>query len=233
MRLLVAETPQRRHLGISSQSSVFAHDGGRIRRGNKEQVEWEQSELAGSNLLCAPVKSNVPKGWWKNIAQPYVPMIHGIGTRPPWVSSSYPPCPLIILSTEPRRSNWGPPSPRPSIGELSGFKIDDAAIAVNDNCWILSPFVFSIVNVSGSGATCTVTLPAFTVCVCQSPRSVATGAPHEACTSGSVHRNCAGLAILDGKHAQTQSMRTHGGNLDLPLWVSLRRNRIREQAFRR
>src|SRR5947209_4893017 len=40
MRLLVTEGPPRRKLRIPRESRVFCHDGGRIRRCNKKDVEW-------------------------------------------------------------------------------------------------------------------------------------------------------------------------------------------------
>ena len=41
MRLLITETPERRHLSKPGQARVLAHDLGRIWRGNKKHVERE------------------------------------------------------------------------------------------------------------------------------------------------------------------------------------------------
>ena len=80
MRLLVAETPQRRHLREPRQAGIFGHDDLRFARATRNMSRACPAP-EGTNLLSVPVKSNVPNGWWMNIAQPAVPMIHGMGTR--------------------------------------------------------------------------------------------------------------------------------------------------------
>src|SRR5712692_1969704 len=43
MRLLIAEAPQRRHLGTSSQPRVFRHDGRGVARSHEKNIERQSA----------------------------------------------------------------------------------------------------------------------------------------------------------------------------------------------
>src|SRR5256885_2041586 len=59
-------------------------------------------------------------------------------------------CALRMRSVDPRRSNCWPPSPRPSNGEFPVGKQTRPVSLSTVNCWILSPFAVSMVNMRGS-----------------------------------------------------------------------------------
>ncbi len=105
-----------------------------------------------------------------------------MGTLPPCVARRYPPCPLIIGSTDPRRSNCGPPSPNPSSGESPVANETTPVARSTVNRWTVSFFAFAMLKVSGSGETLTLSSPQVTVCARTSPRHAATGGPEEDCT---------------------------------------------------
>src|SRR5437867_13324520 len=88
-----------------------------------------------------------------------------------------------MRSAEPRRSNCGPPSPRPSKGAFPVKKETTPSSWPILSCCTVSPLDVSTTKVSGSGDTLILKPPHLTVCAGVAPRSLETGEPQDDCTS--------------------------------------------------
>ncbi len=62
MRLLVAETPQRWHLGVAGEARVFRHDRRRIAGSNEEDIERPFCVGVGNKFALRPAEVECPEG---------------------------------------------------------------------------------------------------------------------------------------------------------------------------
>lgn len=83
---------------------------------------------------------------------------------------------------EPRRSNWGPPSPKPNSGDVPVRNVRMPVCSSHSNCWTPSPRSLVIVIATGKKATRSLRFPTAMVCP-GSDLNLATGALQDSWTS--------------------------------------------------